>query len=510
MSLTIDNSGTPTSVSPPDPQSVIVEMRGISKRFPGVQALEGASLSLRRGEVHAIVGENGAGKSTLMKVLAGVYRPDSGEVLLRGQAVSFHGPSEAIHAGISTIHQELNLIPNITVAENIMLTREPVRWRLLDERALNDGVAQSLRDLEIDLEPRAIVEDLTMAKRQMVEIARAVMLEADVVIMDEPTSSITERETEVLFALIARLKSKGVAILYISHRMEEIFSLADRVTVLRDGQLVATKDIAEVTPGHLISMMVGRELTNLYPEKRGTIGDVLLDVRDLQLKGSNHKVSFTLHAGEILGFAGLVGAGRTEIMRAIFGADPMVGGEVLLEGSPVRATSPNAAIRRGIAFVTEDRKLQGLVLGMSVRENASMVTLPGMTRSGFIDAAAEMRLARTSISRFGIRTPGTEQEVVNLSGGNQQKVVLAKWLAVTPKLLILDEPTRGIDVAAKAEIHALIAALAAEGLGILLISSELPEVLGMSDRVLVMREGQIVGEFARAEATQEAIMGLAA
>jgi ABC-type sugar transport system ATPase subunit len=488
----------------------VIEMRGIHKRFPGVQALTDVNLDLRRGEVHAIVGENGAGKSTLMKILAGVYRPDAGEVLLRGQAVHFTGPREALRAGISTIHQELNLIPNLSVAENIMLTREPVRGRLVDDRALIEQATSALRDLEIDLNPRALIEDLTVAKRQMVEIARAVSLEADVVIMDEPTSSITERETDVLFALIARLKRKGVAILYISHRMEEIFSLADRVTVLRDGHLVATRDIGDVTPGGLISMMVGRELKSLYPTTRGVIGPPLLEVRDLKLKGADHTVSFTLHRGEILGFAGLVGAGRTEVMRAIFGADATLGGEILLEGQPIRVSSPADAIRRGLAFVTEDRKLQGLVLGMNVRENASMVALPGLARSGFIDARAEMQLAKDAIPRFDIRTPSTEQEVVNLSGGNQQKLVLAKWLAVKPKLLILDEPTRGIDVAAKAEIHNLIARLAAEGIGILLVSSELPEVLGMADRILVMREGRIVGEFDRAHATQEAIMSLAA
>jgi ABC-type sugar transport system ATPase subunit len=488
----------------------VIEMRGIAKRFPGVQALQNVSLDLRRGEVHAIVGENGAGKSTLMKILAGVYLADDGEVLLRGQPMSFANPREAIQAGISTIHQELNLIPNLTVGENIMLTREPIKGRFVDDRALYAQAERALRDLEIDLPARALVSDLTVAKQQMVEIAKALSLEADVVIMDEPTSSLTERETDVLFEIIKRLTVRGVAILYISHRMEEIFSIADRVTVLRDGHLVATTSITEVTPPALISMMVGRELTSLYPDKHGEIGSPLLEVRNLKPRGSTGTVSFTLHRGEILGFAGLVGAGRTEVMRAIFGADPTEGGEIMLEGQPIRISSPADAIGLGLAFVTEDRKQQGLVLGMTVRENISMVALPKLSGSGFIDQVAETQLARASIPRFDIRTPSMEQEVVNLSGGNQQKVVLAKWLAIKPKLLILDEPTRGIDVAAKAEIHNLIAQLAAEGIGILLVSSELPEVLGMSDRVLVMREGRIMGEFRRGEATQEAVMNLAA
>lgn len=491
-------------------QTIVVGMREISKSFPGVHALQQVNLELRRGEVHAVVGENGAGKSTLMKILAGVYRADAGEVFLKGVPVSFNGPREALNAGISTIHQELNLIPNLTVGENIMLTREPVRGRFIDERALFAKAQGSLRSLEIDLDPRTLVEDLTVAKQQMVEIAKALSLEADVVIMDEPTSALTERETEVLFAIIKRLKARGVAVLYISHRMEEIFSIADRVTVLRDGQLVATKQVSEVTPAQLISLMVGRELTSLYPQKHAKIGAPLLEVRGLRLRGSDHDLNFTLHRGEILGFAGLVGAGRTEVMRAIFGADRIDAGQLLLEGQPVRISSPQEAIRRGLAFVTEDRKLQGLVLGMNVRENISLVTLPSLSRSGMIDARAEQQLARTSIPRFDIRTPSSEQEVINLSGGNQQKVVLAKWLATNPKLLILDEPTRGIDVAAKAEIHNLIAKLASEGLGILLVSSELPEVLGMADRILVMREGRITGEFTRETASQEAIMRVAA
>lgn len=492
------------------PAETVVEMQAISKRFPGVNALESVNLNLRRGEVHAIVGENGAGKSTLMKILAGVYRPDQGQIRLRGQNVEFHGPREAIGAGISTIHQELNLIPNLSVGANIMLTREPLRGRFVDEAALLERATQALKTLEIDLDPRETVENLTVAKQQMVEIARALSLESDVLIMDEPTSTLTERESDLLFSLIRRLKSQGVAILYISHRMEEIFSIADRVTVLRDGHLVATKEISEVTPPGLIALMVGRELTNLYPEKQTQIGPALLEVKNLRLRKAEHALSFTLHKGEILAFAGLVGAGRTELMRAIFGADLVDGGEVLLEGKALSLKSPADAIHQGLGFVTEDRKLQGLVLGMNVRENISLATLPQLSPSGFIDLRGEMKLARDSIPRFDIRTPSTEQEVINLSGGNQQKAVLAKWLALKPKVLILDEPTRGIDVNAKAEIHKLIAHLAEEGMGILLVSSELPEVLGMADRILVMREGQIRGEFGRHEATQEKIMALAA
>ncbi len=488
----------------------VVEMRGISKRFPGVNALENVNLDLRRGEVHAIVGENGAGKSTLMKILAGVYRSDQGEIRLRGQTTEFHAPREAIQAGISTIHQELNLIPNMSVGENIMLTREPLRGRFVDDRTLLAKAAEALHTLEIDLDPREMVENLTVATQQMVEIARALSLESDVLIMDEPTSALTEREAELLFGLIRRLKTQGVAILYISHRMEEIFSIADRVTVLRDGHLVATKGIGEVNPSQLIGLMVGRELTNLYPQTRAQIGKPLLQVRGLRLRGANSDLGFTLHQGEILAFAGLVGAGRTELMRAIFGADPVDGGEVMLEGRTLSIKSPADAIHQGLGFVTEDRKLQGLVLGMNVRENISLATLPQLSPRGFIDLRSEMNLARESIPRFDIRTPSTEQEVINLSGGNQQKAVLAKWLALKPKVLILDEPTRGIDVNAKAEIHKLMAELAALGMGILLVSSELPEVLGMANRIMVMRQGKIVGEFSQQEATQEKIMALAA
>jgi ribose transport system ATP-binding protein len=493
-----------------NPNTVVVSMRGISKSFPGVRALENVNLELRRAEVHAIVGENGAGKSTLMKILAGVYRADEGEVLLNGSSVSFHGPREALNAGISTIHQELNLIPNLTVAENIMLTREPIKGRFIDERALLEKAQASLQELEIELDPRMLVGDLTLAKQQMVEIAKALSLEADVVIMDEPTSALTERESEVLFSIIRRIQARGVAVLYISHRMEEIFLIADQVTVLRDGQLVVTKPVQVITPEQLISFMVGRELTNLYPEKQSQIGAPLLEVRDLRLPGSVQGLNFTLHKGEILGFAGLVGAGRTEVMRALFGADPIQSGQVLLEGQPLGIKSPQDAIGHGLAFVTEDRKLQGLVLGMNLRENISLVVLPVLSSTGFIDARREQQLARDSIPRFDIRTPSSEQEVINLSGGNQQKVVLAKWLATNPRVLILDEPTRGIDVAAKAQVHQLMANLAAQGLGILLVSSELPEVLGMADRILVMREGCIMGEFNRQTANQEAIMRLAA
>ena len=488
----------------------LVEIRGMTKAFPGVQALLGVDLDLRAGEVHAVVGENGAGKSTLMKIVAGVYRPDSGSIRLGGVPILNESPRQALERGISMIHQELNLAPNLSVAENVFLGRAPTRGGLIDWRRLYADVEALADRLGIDLDVRARVDELSVARQQMVEIAKALSLDARVIIMDEPTSALTERETEALFDIIARLKSHGVAVVYISHRLDEIFRVADRVTVLRDGRLVGTLPIAQATQPQLIGMMVGRELTTLFPKESVEIGDPFLEVRHLRRKGALEDISFVLRRREILGLAGLVGAGRTELVRVLFGADPLDGGEILLEGRPVRIRRPRDAIRLGMGFVTEDRKLQGLVLGMNVRENETLASLAQVSKLGFLNLGRERTLAARLVEQLGVRTPSVEQEVANLSGGNQQKVVIAKWLATRARILILDEPTRGIDVGAKAEVHALMSRLASQGVSILMISSELPEILGMSDRILVMRQGRLSGEFTRDQASQEAILACAA
>jgi ABC-type sugar transport system ATPase subunit len=496
----------------PEPisQPPLLRLRQLSKHFPGVQALDAVDLDVRAGEVHAVCGENGAGKSTLMKIVAGIYAPDGGEILWKGESIQISGPRQALDHGISMIHQELNLAPNLSVAENILLGRPPARAGFIDWAELF-ATAQALVDrLGIELNVRVSLEDLSVARQQMVEIAKALSYRSELIIMDEPTSALSEREAETLFGIIGRLKAEGVAVVYISHRLEEIFRIADQVTVLRDGRLVETLAIGQATQTRLINRMVGRELNRLFPKEDVKIGEPILEVRHLTRAGVVRDVSFVLRRGEILGLAGLIGAGRTELVRVLFGADPRDAGELLLEGRPVRIRGPRDAIRRGIGFVTEDRKLQGLVLGMTVRENTTLASLGKVTRLGFLNARWERAVAHEFAERLDIRTPSIEQEVVNLSGGNQQKVVLAKWLATQPKVLILDEPTRGIDVGAKAEVHALMSQMAARGVGIIMISSELPEILGMSDRILVVREGRINGEFERGQATQEAILACAA
>ena len=481
----------------------LVEIRGMTKAFPGVQALLGVDLDLRAGEVHAVVGENGAGKSTLMKIVAGVYRPDSGSIRLGGVPILNESPRQALERGISMIHQELNLAPNLSVAENVFLGRAPTRGGLIDWRRLYADVEALADGLGIDLDVRARVDELSVARQQMVEIAKALSLDARVIIMDEPTSALTERETEALFDIIARLKSHGVGVVYISHRLDEIFRVADRVTVLRDGRLVGTLPIAQSTQPQLIGMMVGRELTTLFPKESVEIGDPVLEVRHLRRDGALEDISFVLRRREILGLAGLVGAGRTELVRVLFGADPLDGGEILLEGRPVRIRRPRDAIRLGMGFVTEDRKHESL-------ENETLASLAQVSQLGFLNLGRERTLAARLVNQLGVRTPSVEQEVANLSGGNQQKVVIAKWLATRARILILDEPTRGIDVGAKAEVHALMSRLASQGVSILMISSELPEILGMSDRILVMRQGRLSGEFTRDQASQEAILACAA
>jgi ABC-type sugar transport system ATPase subunit len=485
----------------------VLRLENVSKSFPGVQALRGVQFDVRAGEVHALLGENGAGKSTLIKIVSGVYRPDSGRIVLDGRPVELASPHDAQRAGIATIYQELLLFPELTVAENIFMGHPPRRaWGGIDWRAAAAGAREILASLDIhDLDVQAPVGALSVGNRQRVEIAKALSQKARILIMDEPTAALTQADVERLFAIVRRLRERGVGVVYISHRMAEVFELADRVTVLRDGACVGTRDAAQTNEGELIAMMVGRTIDQLFPKSEVPIGAPVLEVEDLSLRGVLEGVSLAVRAGEIVGLAGLVGSGRSELAQTIFGITPATSGTIRVAGKRVRIDSAAAATGLGIAYVPEDRATQGLIRPMRIRENLSLAVLGALARRWFIDRAAEMRLAEDAMRRFSIRAPGPEQIVGKLSGGNQQKVVLGKWLATRPRVLIMDEPTRGIDVGAKAEIHRLMTELAGQGLAILMISSELPEVLGMSDRVLVMREGRLVAELPRAEATQESV-----
>ena len=479
----------------------------MSKSFPGVNALDGVSLDIVPGRVHALMGENGAGKSTLMKILIGLYAPDSGEILHGGRPIRIRNPHDALRRGIAMIHQELLPFRDLTVAENISMGREPTRWfpGWLDRPAMRREAARLLGRLGAAIDPGRRMRDLSVAEMQAVEIAKALAHDAGVIIMDEPTSAISGREVEALFGVIRDLRQRGVAVIYISHKMDEIFRIADTITVLRDGRHIVTRPAGELDEAGLIGLMVGRELP-ARPAGRGTgAGEVVLEVRGLARPGRFRDVSFALRRGEVLGLAGLMGAGRTEVVNAIYGMPPAAGGEILVAGRPVRITSPAAAIAAGIALVSEDRKEHGFVPRMSVKHN---ITLAGM-RSWLIDHRAEGRIADEQIRALGIRTSGRNQAVEELSGGNQQKVVIARALLTGPDILILDEPTRGIDIGAKAEVHGIIDRLARAGKAILLVSSELPELLSLSDRLLVMREGELAGELDPRRASQEQIMRLA-
>jgi ABC-type sugar transport system ATPase subunit len=489
-----------------------LEAVDISKRFPGVHALDNVSLSIVPGEIHALIGENGAGKSTLMKILAGAYAPDSGTILIDGRPVSIESPRAAQEFGISTIYQELNLVDALSVGENIFLgdlpTRVGANWQV-DWSQVWQRSSELLERVGSQVRPQTQVRTLSVAQKQMVEIARSLARNVRVLILDEPTSSLTERETEKLFEIIETLRRRGVGIIYISHRLSEVFQIAHRVTVLRDGRMVGTLDIADASEELLVRMMVGRDLSHLFTRARLSEGPVRLEVRGLSRKRVLHDVNLAVRGGEIVGLAGLVGAGRTELARCLFGADQFDAGEVLLDGKSVRLRTPADAVNLGIALVPEDRKLQALILGMSVRENLSLPLLDRLGSRYLPSRSRERELVDNYIQRLSIRTPSMEQRARALSGGNQQKVIIARWLATEPKVLILDEPTRGIDVGAKAEVHALIARLAEEGVAILMISSELPEILGMSHRVLVMCVGRIVADIPREMATEESIMAAA-
>ncbi len=485
----------------------LVELSGISKSFAGVSVLKDVGFEVRPGEVHALMGENGAGKSTLIKIMAGVHAPDAGTINVSGQSQTFASPRDAQRAGIAVVYQELLLFPELTVAENIFVGHAPrKRWGGLDWDGMRTEARRLLDSLDShDLGVDVLVGTLSVANRQRVEIAKALSQNARVLIMDEPTAALAEADVQRLMDVVRRLRASGVAIVYVSHRMAEIFALADRVTVLRDGALVGTRDIGDVDEARLVSMMVGRDVDRLFPKVEAERGAVVLELKGVCYGRKVRDISLDVHAGEIVGIAGLVGSGRTELALTIFGITPATSGTILLDGRPVEIHSPRRARDLGIAYVPEDRGLQGLVRPMTVRENVTMAILDRVSRALVLDRGAENTRARDAIERFGIRTRGPEQIVRQLSGGNQQKVVLAKWLAVEPRILIMDEPTRGIDVGAKAEIHALMVRLAQQGLAILMISSELPEVLGMSDRVLVMNEGRMVASFARAEATPDAV-----
>ncbi len=492
-------------------EQYILEMVDISKSFPGVKALDRAGLKVRKGTVHALMGENGAGKSTLMKILGGLQTADSGKIILKGQEVSFASPRESLDHKISMIHQELTSIPHMTVAENIFLGREPNIGRFwVKDRELNERTEKLLQQLDIPISPKTKMADLSIAQTQLIEIAKAISHESEIIIMDEPTSAITEREVEHLYKMIRSLTAKGVAIIYISHKLNEIFDIADEVTVLRDGQFVASKNIKELTQRDIVTMMVGRELNQLFPKVEAVIGETILEVKNLSRAGKFANVSFELRKGEILGFAGLMGAGRTEVMETLFGLYPADGGEIFIHGEKVTIRNPEDAKRHGLALITEDRKQTGLFLPHSVKDNIIAASLDRFTVAGIFMSEKNINgICEEQKNRLRIKTPSLEQKVKNLSGGNQQKVLLAKWLLTDAEIVILDEPTRGIDVGAKSEIHSLMGDLVRAGKAVIMISSELPEVMGMSDRILVMHEGQVTGIVERQEATQDLIMSYA-
>ncbi|WP_233858266.1 sugar ABC transporter ATP-binding protein [Paraburkholderia sp. HD33-4] len=490
----------------------LVELKSIAKSFGPVEAIRNVSLTLRSGRVHTILGENGAGKSTLMKILAGVHEPTRGELLLRGQRVTFANPSESQAAGISIIYQELSLATNLSVAENIFAGHEPRRFGIVDFTSLFRRAQNLLDDLGIEIDAHAPVAKLSMAQRQLVEIAKGLSRNAELVIMDEPTSSLSDREAEVLFNIVTKLTARGTAVVYISHRMEEIMRISDDISVMRDGQYISTHEKGQTTIGALINLMVGREMSDVYPPRVTPLNAgkaPLLEVRNLTIEGRFHDISFDVRPGEIFGFFGLIGAGRSDVMKALFGMSRPTG-QIVMGGRALRLRSPEAAISAGIAFVTEDRKHEGLVLMHSIAQNVTMASFERKgSRFGILNSRFEQNETREAITRMKIRTAGPHQAVADLSGGNQQKVVFSKWLSLRPKVLILDEPTRGVDVGAKFEIYRVMRELADAGTAIILVSSELPEALAMSDRLVVMREKRLVKEFATAGLTQETVMSFA-
>ncbi|SEP06084.1 sugar ABC transporter ATP-binding protein [Actinacidiphila rubida] len=495
----------------PEPERTpVLALEGVSKSFGAVRALRDVSLQLYAGEAHALAGENGAGKSTLIKALAGVHRPDSGTVLLDGAPVVFHGPADARDAGVAVIYQEPTLFPDLSVAENIFVGRQPRRsFGRVDHRAVKEATAALFARLGVDLDPEQPARGLSIADQQLVEIAKALSFDARVLIMDEPTAALTGSEVARLFGVVRALREGGAAVLFISHRLEEVFALCQRVTTLRDGGLIASEPVDGLTEDDLVRRMVGRDLDELYPKQDAEVGDVALSVRRLTREGVFTDVSFDVHRGEIVGLAGLVGAGRSEVARAVFGVDRWDAGEVHLDGRPLKPGAPSLAMAAGLALVPEDRRAQGLVMDMSIERNINLTGLRTTARAGLMDRGAERSRAVDWAVRLQVKYARLADLVGTLSGGNQQKVVLAKWLATGPRVLIVDEPTRGIDVGTKAEVHRLLSQLAADGLAVLMISSDLPEILGMADRVLVMHEGRLTAEIAREDATEESVMAAA-
>jgi inositol transport system ATP-binding protein len=491
-------------------EEYLLEMTGITKNFPGVRALNNVDMKVKPGSIHALVGENGAGKSTLMKILIGMYEADSGKIKFNGKEVNFRKVNDALNAGISMIYQELSPVPYMTVAENIFLGKELCYKNsfLVNDREMEKKTTELLEQLEINIDPKTKMRDLSTAYTQMVEIAKAISYDSKLVIMDEPTSAITEKEIEDLFKIIKWLKGKGVSIIYISHKLDEIFRIADEITVLRDGELVTTVDAKETNNEKLIEMMVGRELKQLFPKVNGKIGEVVLEIRNF-CSSIFHDVNISVRKGEILGIAGLMGAGRTEVMESLYGLTPRDSGEIYINKRKVNIKSPQDAVKYKIGFLTEDRKLSGLFLPLAVDDNTVIANINSYIKAGLISHKSVEDDCNQMIELLSIKTPGLRQIVNNLSGGNQQKVLIARWLLINADILILDEPTRGIDVGAKSEIHRLMSKLANEGKAIIMISSELPEILGMSDRIVVMHEGRKTGELTREEATQEKIMKLA-
>ncbi|USK52728.1 sugar ABC transporter ATP-binding protein [Cytobacillus solani] len=486
----------------------IIQMKGISKAFSGNIVLEKVDFEIMPGEVHALMGENGAGKSTLMKILTGIYERDAGTVSVRGSEVHFKNAKEAEMAGIAVIHQELNIIPYLTVTENMFLGKELTfgKFGMTKDKEMKQKTKEYLNRLGIDIDPAIEAGNLSVGQQQMIEIARAVAANTEVLIMDEPTAALTDREIEALFKVIHSLKEQGVGIVYISHRMEEIFQICDRISVLRDGQFIGVKAIPETNFDEIVKMMVGRQLGDRFPERDTTIGSERLKVANFSSKGSFENVHFTIHQGEILGVAGLMGAGRTEIMEAIFGYRKVQEGKLFIDGKETKIKSPYDAIKAGIGFITEDRKSEGLVLDLSVRENFSLTNLNKISKKNIISAKEEASFVDEMIQKLHVKTSSSEQLVKSLSGGNQQKIVIGKWLGINPKILILDEPTRGVDVGAKKEIYQIMNELTKLGVSIIMVSSELPEILGMSDRILVIHEGKVSAILNKSEADQEMIM----
>lgn len=487
-----------------------IEMRGIDKLFGSNQVLKQAGFTLESGEVHALMGENGAGKSTLMKILTGVYTKDAGTVLVDGKEVNYKNPQEAEKAGIVFIYQELNVMFDLTVEENLFMGKEiHGKFGICDKKAMQKKAQEALNILGVNISPKTVMAELSVGQQQMVEICKALMADAKVIIMDEPTAALTQSETVALFKVIESLRKKGVSMVYISHRMEEIFELCDRITVLRDGSYIGVKNIPETNMNEIVKMMIGREIGERYPSRNVKIGKEVLKVKELTRKGTFHDVNFSVRAGEVLGVSGLMGAGRTEIMQAIFGNLSYESGTIEIDGKEVKISNPRQAMEHGIGFITEDRKTEGLMLDKSIRENISLCNLRRISKSSVISREAEKNMVAEAIKDLHIKCFGSYHECNNLSGGNQQKVVLAKWILTNPKILILDEPTRDVDIGAKKEIYSIINKLAAQGVAIIMVSSELPEVLGMSDNIMVVREGEVRGIISYEEANQERVMTLA-